>query len=143
MANINKELEQYILINNDILIGFQYVEESIRLYLSEVYKYISAQISDVLPFSYGYNDLEKNSLGRLVKKFEKLNDNKQLISELKHLTPHRNESAHRGFLLQEEQLSDEAFFNRKLVELVEIRDRTTKCVNELYKQIARIKILNG
>jgi hypothetical protein len=138
-----KILEQYIIITNDILIGFQYIEESLRLYLSEVYRYISIQISDVLPFRYGYDDIKKESLGRLIRKFGKLNDNESLISELNDLIPYRNETAHRGFLLQEEQLFDEEYLNSRFDKLIEIRERTTKCVNALYNQIARIKLLNG
>jgi hypothetical protein len=134
-------LEEYKEIIRDILIDFQFIEESLRMYLCYCYGYIAKRLSDTIPFRFNYKDVEKDALGTLINKFAKFNDNTSLISELRELTKHRNECAHRGFLLTSKESHDEPRLEKKLIKLKETEDRTKQCLSTLFSEGKKIEKL--
>jgi hypothetical protein len=133
--------DTYIAMIGDILIDFQFIEASLRIFLSNSYQYIAKRLSGKIPFRYDYRDVEKNALGTLINKFQKLNDNKSLISELKDLSKYRNEYAHRGFLLTYEQMHDVLYLESELKTLREIKKRTEQCISVLHKEWGKVQEL--
>ena len=87
-----------------------------------------------------YDDVEKDALGTLVSKFEKVSDHTKLLRELRDLTKHRNGVAHRGFMLTAEEQQDAGTLRRLTKEIDLIKKRTQPCVIALFEAIAR---LNG
>lgn len=142
MNDKSKYLDDYVTMIGSILVDFQFIEESIRMYISNAFKYIVTQLSGEIPFLYDYKDIEKDALGKLINKFEKLNDNKRLIAELNDLKKYRNDCAHRGFLLTGEQVHDEKYLKSDLKKLEKIKERTANCLSELHKEVLKIELLN-
>jgi len=92
----------------DAFSDMQFVEEALRMYLMRVYALIRKRLKNEVGFSYKYNDVEKDSLGRLVGKFQRHCDNADLVGKLKALPNERNFLAHQSFLLRAEEWNDEA-----------------------------------
>jgi len=141
MNEKSKYFDHYVSMIGDILIDFQFIEESIRMYLSNAFKYIGIRLSGLIPFRYDYSDIEKDALGKLINKFEKFNDNKPLIAELRDLTQYRNDCAHRGFLLTHEEMYDDKYLENELKGLEKIKERTEKCVSDLFREWGKIEKL--
>ena len=72
---------------------FQIIEQLLRQYLKSVSEIISERSKDI-PFKLQFYK-ETDSLGKLVEAFEKLNNNKQLIKELRKIAHDRNIVAHK------------------------------------------------
>lgn len=143
MNDKSKYFDDYVTMIGAILVDFQFIEESIRMYISNAFKHIVTQLSGVIPFRYDDKDIEKDALGKLINKFEKLNDNKRLIAELNDLKKYRNDCAHRGFLLTHEQMHDEKYLKSGLKELEKIKERTANCLSELCKEVVKIELLKN
>jgi hypothetical protein len=136
-----EHLFSYTAMIGDILIDFQFVEESLRMFISNSYQYIAKQLSKKIPFEYDYRDVEKDALGTLINKFEKLNDNKPLISELRDLTKYRNDYAHRGFLTTYEEMNNSQHLESELETARDIKKRTQQCLFALLKEWKKIQEL--
>ena len=106
------------------LSDFQYIEESLRLYISVAYDFIRHQMKGKLPFHFDESDLEKDALGRLIQKYAKFSDNTTLVADLKRLQRHRNKIAHRGLLLTFEEQRNCQFL-----------DEQTRRLDELHKEL--------
>ncbi len=143
MNDKSKYFDDYVTMIGAILVDFQFIEESIRMYISNAFKYIVTQLSGVIPFRYDDKDIEKDALGKLINRFEKFNDNKRLIAELNDLKKYRNDCAHRGFLLTHEQVHDEEYLKSGLKELEKIKERTANCLSELCKEVVRLELLKN
>ena len=141
MNDKSKYFDDYVTMIGGILVDFQFIEESIRMYISDAFKYIVTQLSGVIPFLYDYKDIEKDALGKLINKFEKFNDNKRLIAELNDLKKYRNNCAHRGFLLTDEQVHDEKYLKNGLKELEKVKKRTANCLSDLHKEVVKTELL--
>jgi hypothetical protein len=143
MNDKSKYFDDYVNLISAILVNFQFIEEGIRVYISGVYKYIETEITGVIPFHYSDTDIAKDSMGKLINKFEKLNNNSNLIAELKDLIKYRNDCAHRGFLLSNKQAYDEKYLKNRVEDLENIQKRTTDCLSILHKEVLKIELLKG
>lgn len=143
MNDKSKYFDDYVTLISAILVNFQFIEEGIRMYISDVFKYIVMELSGVIPFRYDDKDIEKDALGKLINKFEKFNDNNDLIAELKNLIKYRNDCAHRGFLLTDEQAYDEKYLKNRIKELEKVKERTADCLSGLHKEVVKIELLKG
>lgn len=117
-----------------VLMDFQFIEECLRMYIAKCYEHIACQLRGAPPFQYGYRDLEKDSLGKLVGKFEKLNRNSSLISELRRLTSKRNQVAHRAFLLTYEEVRNDDYLKAQLDDIVNTKRCTKECFYALLNE---------
>lgn len=85
----------YINIAN-ALAGCQLVENELKKYISMAYECINIFIDNRIPFSMSENDLKGQKLYNLIKIFEKLSDNAELVSKLEAFSKSRNKFAHSG-----------------------------------------------
>lgn len=143
MNDKSEYFDDYVTLISAILVDFQFIEEGIRMYISRVFNYIETEISGVIPFRYDDKDIEKDSLGKLVNKFEKFNDNNDLIAGMKDLTKYRNDCAHRGFLLTNEQAYVEKYIKNRQEDMEKVKKRTADCLSGLHKEVVKIELLNG
>jgi hypothetical protein len=79
----------------EVLSSFQILELTLKVYIAASYKIIEYKLGGVIPFKYGYSDIENYPLERAIKLFTRLSNNKRLVRALNKLTPIRNEIAHR------------------------------------------------
>ena len=86
-----------------VLSNFQFIEEALRMYISYSYRLITQKLDKQIPFSFTYNDVKNDSLGKLLKKFKKINANSKLIKNLEKLKKERDFIAHKAFLLTQDE----------------------------------------
>ena len=77
---------------------YQLVEFSLKLYIAGAYAHIKKSLDGIIPFDYGYSEVENFPLERLLQVFKRLNRNKDLQDKLNRLKVHRNYVAHRALL---------------------------------------------
>ena len=132
-------MQGYVDVITKIITDFQYIEEALRLYLSEAYTKIKERMKGELSFKYNYEGISKDALGKLIYKFEKINDNQNLIKELKELNPYRNNIIHRGLLLTVGDLNDKLLIAFTVAELNKLYERTNKALSGVVAEIKKIK----
>ena len=133
---------------------FQMLEESIKQYLQLAYEIISERSKDI-PFNMQLYE-ENDSLGTLIRKFQKLTNNKQLIEDLKKVTKDRNRIVHRlwrsffdevsNTVTRAQHRSSEIFGQaignvslRYVKELIEVSKKTTACLTSLQTEYQRLQ----
>ena len=136
--------QEYADVVRDILWNCQVVEESLRRYLTASYKYVQKTMAGSLPFRFDRKDIENDSMGSLVSKFERLSDNTSLVTQLKSLTKHRNMCAHKAFALTVKEWCDAEFVGGKLESLLQIRSSSETCASSVKKEYKRLEgLLKG
>lgn len=100
----------------------QFVEETLRVYISLVIDIIRKKVGNIFPIRFSENDLSKLSLGKLVTIFSRLNDNVALKSSLSKITTERNFVAHRSFLFTIGELRDAAKLSELVHKIEEIKE---------------------
>lgn len=133
------EYEEYRDLVHAVIVDYQYMEEGLRGYLGTTYRLIREKVDGAVPFTYEYDDNDKESLGTLVSKFEKLNGNATLIKELKDLVPSRNAVAHRAFLLTSKQHDDAEHLKKLSASMRKLKMRTGDCVVALFDEIRNVE----
>ena len=113
--------DQYTLAFKMALTDFQFIEESLRLYISVAYDFIRHKLNGELPFHLDESDVQKDALGRLIDKYAKLSDNQKFVAELRGLTKDRNKIVHSGLIVSVEEQRD-----------IEFLDAETQRLNELH-----------
>ena len=121
------------------LLNFQFIEESLRMYIAYCYEIISKRVSELIPFKYRYQDLKKDSLGRLLNKFKKLNNNERLIDKIEKLVEDRNYCAHEAYLLTYEKQNDPDYLTKELAKLENIINEAKECVQLLFSEVKKIE----
>jgi hypothetical protein len=134
--------KEYSTTAQSILIDYQFIEEGLRMYLAAAYKFILSSLDSKMPFKYSYKDIENDSLGSLISKFERLSDDAGLVKELKELVKFRNKIAHQAFLLTAEQQNDSAFLSAQTKELSKVKARTNVAVHKVLEESIRLGKLN-
>lgn len=74
----------------------QLVEQQLKLYISEALELAQKCINNKIPFKMSGLDYENSSLERLIEVFKKLNDNKELFTDLERFKTERNFLSHKG-----------------------------------------------
>lgn len=77
---------------------FQVIEEGLKQYITYSFKLIRARLDPSIPFEFNGKDYENAALGKLIKIFSKLSDNKVLIESLNKITSNRNYVAHKAMV---------------------------------------------
>ena len=116
------------------LMNFQFMEESIRMYLTSAYCIVLRKLDNQIPFEFTYKDVEKDSLGKLLIKFGKFNSNKQLIDNIREIMKDRNHCAHRAYLMTAEELNDEEFLSDEVVRVKRIVTRSKEYLDSLFEE---------
>jgi hypothetical protein len=136
-------LEEYNREVQLVMLDFQFIEESLRCYLSTVYKVARKRLNGDIPFKLDARDLLKDALGTLVSRFERHTNDDELVKELRDLIKHRNETAHRAFLLRAEETADSEFLRRQTDSLAQVKARTGPCVMKILERWEEIQRFEG
>jgi len=121
------------------LMFFQYIEETIKDYLAEVYEIIKIKLRNQIPFKFSYKSVQNHSLRRLLTKFEKVNSNKDLIDTIDHLIKDRNYCTHRAYIMKFEQLFNDEFLSAEIKKFKRIIDSSTKCLIRLQMELKKVR----
>lgn len=89
------EREFYLRVARS-LAGCQFVEQELKLYISEAFQLVKKCVADQLAFKMSGEDFGNASLGRLITTFTKLSDNKELVRDLNAFKEDRNFLSHRA-----------------------------------------------
>ncbi len=119
--------------------NFQFMEESIRMYLASAYCIVLRKLDNQIPFEFTYKEVEKDSLGKLLIKFGKFNSNKQLIDNISEIIKERNHCAHRAYLMTAEELNDEEFLSDEVAKLKRIVTRSKEYLDSLMEECKSIE----
>lgn len=125
-----------------VLMDFQYIELALASYIISANKKIKEKMKDTIPFKYGPNDIQKDSLGKLVDKFSKINNNEELIKKLKNLIPRRNEVAHKSLVFPSEEKNDNIFKAILTSDLNRLHKELKEVFSVLLDEFKRLKNLN-
>ena len=83
---------------NDVLAGFQIIEELLKNYLEFHFDLTRQILAGRVHFDFRRDDYQDAALGRLVQVFSKLCPDKQLISDLRSVVRRRDHFAHKALL---------------------------------------------
>lgn len=108
------------------------------MYISIAYEIVKKQSKDYFPFKFSYQDLEKDSMGKLVDKFDKFSTNSELVGDLRKIIPLRNLVTHRGLLLKVGEIDNE-LLNKDIESIVE---RSKNCLDKLMIEWKKIQELS-
>jgi hypothetical protein len=129
---------QYVLAVQTILTDFQFIEESLKMYIGLSFQSIRKRIHKDIPFGFSIKNVQNVPLGKLISKFKKLNSNNELIARLSKLTQVRNQTAHRSFLLTYEEQKDLEFLDKEREKLEKLETETKACVYDLLAEIEKL-----
>ncbi|MDD3296241.1 MAG: hypothetical protein PHU64_02655 [Candidatus Omnitrophica bacterium] len=132
-------MRKYIDDITATLAKFQYIEEFLRMYIQKVNSRIRKTMKGKIPYKYSEKWVKKDSLGTLIDKFEKNNDNKILIKRLKSLVPERNKIAHKGLLITRDQIVNVSSVKLKKEKLKKIRISAGVALNRINDEIRKIE----
>lgn len=121
------------------LSDFQFIEEGLRMYISSAYELIRRSVSERLPFHFDYSDVKNDALGRLINKYLKFSNNKELGAQLRESLEHRNGIAHRGLLLTVEEQRDLAFLDAQSQRLEDLHNQLKPCLQTLFNEMATLE----
>ena len=102
---------------------FQFIEETLRMYLYLVIQISKIELTQHFPVNITKKDLSKLSLGKLSDMFSRFNGNAPLKSSLKDVTPYRNWVAHQSLLFTLGELKDNAHLTKLIHEMNAIEKR--------------------
>ncbi len=141
MSREKEHMKEYIDAVTNVLMSFQYIEVALRSYISLANEKIKDKLNGTIPFKYDNEWIKKDSLGTLIDKFSKVNNNKDLINSLGKLTRDRNQIAHQGFLLTTEQESDVLYKAFAINELKRLGEQLHVVFLDILGEIKRIGII--
>src|SRR5574337_959155 len=125
-----KFLGEYLDLVAKALLDFQYIELALKLYIVETYAIISSRVKEIVPFKYGWKDVENESLGRLLDRFSKISSDRQLIKDLRPLQKERNRLAQQAYVLMLEEQSDSDQLEKGCASYkAKIQDKTVSYAN--------------
>jgi hypothetical protein len=132
-------LGQYFEKLPEALLKFQFIEESLRIYIAYCYQIISLRIPKEITFKYGYNDLQKDSLGTLLRKFKKFSANDLLIQKLGSIVKDRNYCAHQAYLLTYKQQKNPGYLAAEIRKMGKIIAKAESCRELLSAELSELE----
>ncbi len=126
--------QEYCKKVQEISFRFQYLEETLKVYLAMCFEIVGLSLGGRLFFGFSYDDVERLSLGKLIARFSKYNGNKDLCKLLYDLTKERNHIAHKAYLLTEEKIKDSEVLAKEFEKVVKIRERVLEANKALYEE---------
>lgn len=117
-----------------VSLDFQWIEELLKIVIGASYEVIRRSVPPSIKFRPNRKMLEKESLGRLVSKYEEVSANNKLISELRSIASDRNFCAHQSFVLSLEEQGNPSYLERETRRLEKVRERSRACVTALLNE---------
>jgi len=131
-------LPTYWLKLGNALLNFQFIEEALRTYLGLVYHIVKIKLGNKIPFKFSRKDVETDSLGVLIAKFERVNSNSELIGKLNKLVKARNYCAHRAYIMTSEEQEDDKYLSSEIKKMEWVITNSDKCLKDLHKELFKI-----
>lgn len=110
---------------------YQFIEETLRVYLDLVVQIAKIELSPHFPVNISKEDLSKFSLGKLVNEFSRFNGNRSLKALLKEVTRDRNRVAHQSLLFTLGELQDNAHLTKLIRQMNEFEKRAKEAHESL------------
>ena len=129
----------YFQIVQQLLIDFQFIEESLKMYLSHCFRIIRSNLDSRVRYKFGRRDVQNLPLGKLISMFRKFSQNDVLISKLSHLPKQRNFVAHQAFLHTREEQQNADFIDSEIQKLDDLQKETSDCVGELITELKKVQ----
>ncbi len=131
------QLEYWSKLKNSIL-NFQYIEESLRMYLVSAQGAGSGKSNQDGP-AWSYKDLQKDCLEGLLDKFHRLNDNRELFMKLASLKAHRDALVQRACRPEADLAGDMSRLSQEIREIDSILKISAECLNGLFAEWRRLR----
>jgi hypothetical protein len=133
--------DEYSMHLQGVLSDFQYIEEALRFFIGVAYRRIREKCGLELHFKYGDEDIEKDALGKLIEKFERVSDEPELVRQLREVQPKRNRYAHQRFLVDFSPKVPDKKLRPLIAELVGLRETAKALIATLFKLL--LKFVDG
>ena len=134
--------QKYIDYIPNVLLVFQYIEEAIRQYLLRCESITAARLHGITKYRISEKDIDKLSLGGLVDKFKKFNDNDNLIKGLRSIIVERNFIAHQSYVAlhgKGGKLKEIEDIEPLYEQAVKAKESAEKCFLELVQEIGKLE----
>lgn len=89
--------EKYIVAVHSALLSFQMIEEALKIFVGLSYEIIQASTPQPLIFKFDKKTITEAPLSRIIKMYDNLSSNSELVSDLKKIIEWRNFCAHNAF----------------------------------------------
>lgn len=123
--------DSYTRAVQSLILDFQFIEELLKIVIGGSYEAIRRSAPSIVRFRPNRSVLEKESLGRLIQRYEEVSDNDPLIQNLRQVVGDRNFCAHRSLVLTLEEQRDVRFLDAERRRLEAVRQNTRPCVMAL------------
>lgn len=131
-------LQEYWNKLGNALTNFQFIEEVIKIYLDYSYKIVSENLKEQIPFDFSYEDVKKDSLRILIRKFKKFNLDKELIKKIGQLIDERNFVAHKAYLMTSVEREDDKYLSEQIKRIEEVISKSNECFLELHQEYEKV-----
>lgn len=132
-------LKEYWDKLGNALFLFQFIEETLRMYLTMVYEIVKRKLGNQIPFKFSYRSVENDSLEKLLTKFRKVNSNKEILDRVGRLIKDRNYCAHRAYLMRFEETQDQNYLSNEIKKMERIVDSSRKCFGRLQMELKKVR----
>jgi len=122
-------------------LDFQWIEELLKIVVSSSYEAIRRTAPPKVKFRLTRKILEKDSLGKLIARYEQVSGNDEFIKELRDIAKDRNFCAHQSFILSLDEQNNTGFLGKEAERLSAIRERSHACVMNLQKELEELVAL--
>jgi hypothetical protein len=126
-----------------ILSNFQLLEFMLKVYIGNVYDFISVSVADKVHFGYSITDIENHSLERLLGIFSKFNTNQDLNKRLNKLKEQRNHIAHESLLIVMGTNYDRETTNERHIDFMMLEDELFECLKITIEETKALKTKLG
>ncbi|WP_298773031.1 hypothetical protein [uncultured Shewanella sp.] len=123
-----------------LLVNFQLLELSLKMYIGSSYSYINSLVEDHIYFDFSTKDVESFPLERLLNLFGKLNNNDELKKRLNKLTKNRNYLAHEALLVTIGSDPNMDTLHTKAKEFYELESELMDCLKVLLDETHKLKV---
>ncbi|MGB8952619.1 MAG: hypothetical protein WCC06_08120 [Candidatus Aminicenantales bacterium] len=138
----DRSITEYLDLVQKILLDFQFIELGLKLYIAETYLIIATKVKGVVPFKYGWKDVENEPLGKLLDRFVKINADHDLVKKLRPLQKERNKLVHQAYIITFEEQSDKEYIKNEYTRLSDLKTRTKPLVMrtlQVYGEVQEVK----
>ncbi|KRE85314.1 hypothetical protein ASG75_06875 [Rhodanobacter sp. Soil772] len=118
-----------------MLAQFQFIEQSLKYYISIAYEFIELRLDGAIHFGYSSKDLDSLSLERLLTIFCKLNANTKVVTRLNKLKTQRNHIAHKALTVAMGRYADIKALRSGLDSYDSLQPELSACIDELREEI--------
>ncbi|MFH1856282.1 MAG: hypothetical protein ABH836_03505 [Candidatus Omnitrophota bacterium] len=133
-------LQKYLDQIPKAFLNFQFIEEALKLYLYRFEAMAIIRFEGVLYYRFNQSDLKEIEimpLGKLIKVFERRNNNKDLLKKLKKIRVTRNFIAHQSYVIATNAKTEN--IEEELYNIKETIKESRECFFELNKEIGNIE----